>query len=192
MPCPEKFREALEKFGVDESIAREINAGCENLKSASPQPEKARYFARAARILDEKLASGAAKEIFAWGACCKSGARLKASKQFAKDNGSKPLAEKLELIRGVPNMGAPVLEEDGTITLHAVYFKDGDKFRCACSSIGRNPEAPISKTYCNCCGGHFLFHYQIMLGAKLILADVVSSPIDSEGASPCVFRLKFA
>ena len=58
---------------------------------------------------------------------CKGGAREKASKAFAKTTHDKSLAEKLALIPAVPNMGRPVLNEDGSLTVHAVSYSDGEK-----------------------------------------------------------------
>lgn len=42
-------------------------------------------------------------------------------------------------------------------------------------------------TYCLCCAGHFMFHYQKALNIKLRVKKVVSSIINSEGKEPCVF-----
>lgn len=37
--------------------------------------------------------------------------------------------------------------------------------------------------------GHFKFHYEIMLNCKLATAEIVSSPLDSNGENPCVRNL---
>ena len=40
---------------------------------------------------------------------------------------------------------------------------------------------------CGCCAGHFMHHYQTMLGVKLHLKETVSSPLDTNGELPCSF-----
>lgn len=168
MPCPEKFNETLVKYGIDPAIIDEINEGFEGIASSAPKSVRAAYFSRATRIMDEKAPPDTTQAIYDANACCKSGARLKASKQFAKDNQALSLAEKLAKIPEVPNMGKPELNADGSITVRAVSFWYDDKFNCACPNFnGVKQDEPISKTYCYCCGGHFRFHYEKMLGAKL-------------------------
>ena len=191
MPCPEKFRESLIKFDVDASIIEQINTGFEQVVSSTPKKIKASYFKRAVDIMDEKVDAGKKRDILDWNACCKSGAREKASKAFARENKELPWKERLAKISEEDYMGTPVLNEDGTITVHAVYYRDGDKYACSCPNFNKlKRDYPVSKTYCFCCGGHFRFHYQIMLGLKLRVKEVVSSPLNSEGEMPCVFIME--
>ena len=193
MPSPEKFRESLEVFSVDRPVADAVCDGFMELESSSPKARKAAFFKRAIDIMDERLEPSLVRDIFEWNACCKSGSRLKASKAFAREHAALPLADKLELIAAAPQMfmGRPVLEPDGTITLNAVTYVCDGKFACACSNFNKlKRDYPVSKHYCYCCGGHFKHHYQIMLGVGLEVAEIVSSPLDSDGASPCVFRLR--
>ena len=66
-----------------------------------------------------------------------------------------------------------MLNEDGTITIHAVTYRLGEKFACACPNYNRlKRDYPVSRTYCLCCAGHFRYHYEIMLGVKLRLLSV--------------------
>ena len=46
----------------------------------------------------------------------------------------------------------------------------------------------IPREYCYCCGGHFKYHYEIMRGVNLELLEIVSSPHDTQGEEPCVFK----
>jgi len=126
MPSFGKFQESLEKFNVDEKTISQINEGYGIIDSKTPKKERALYFKRAVDIMNECVESEKLQEIFEWNACCKGGAREKASKAFAKKNMNLPLEEKLELIKDVPYMGRPVRNEDGTITVHAVYYSDGE------------------------------------------------------------------
>ena len=99
--------------------------------------------------------------------------------------------EKLEKIKSVPNMGIPVKNADGTITVNAVSYSDGEKYLCGCSNFnGLNFDYDVSKNYCFCCAGHFKHHYEIMLGVKLNTVEIISSPLDSKGQNPCVIKFE--
>lgn len=189
MPSYGKFQESLERFQVDKKIISQINEGYGIIDSKTPKKERASYFKRAIDIMNSCMDSEKIQAIFEWNACCKGGSREKASKAFAKKNKDLSLEEKLELIKNVPHMGKPVRNEDGTITIHAVYFSDGEKFLCACSNYnGVKRDYSVSRNYCFCCAGHFKYHYEIMLGVKLKTLEVVSSPLDSDGKNPCIMK----
>ena len=191
MPSPEKFKESLEKFQVDETIISQINDGYEDIVTKTPKKIKAAYFKRAVDIMTEQMEEEKLKEILEWNACCKSGAREKASKAFGKEYADCSLDEKLAKIKDVPYMGVPVRNADGTITVNAVSYSDGEKYMCACSNYnGLKYDYNVSRNYCVCCAGHFKHHYEIMLGVKLKTIEIVSSPLDSNGENPCV--IKFA
>ena len=189
MPSVGKFQESFAKFNVDENIISQIKEGFGSVDSKTPKKERALYFKHAVDIMNENMELEKVQEILEWNACCKGGAREKASKAFAKENANLSLEEKLELIKNVPYMGSPVKNEDGTITIHAVYYSDGDKFLCACSNFnGVKRDYSVSRNYCFCCAGHFKYHYEIMLGVKLKTLEIVSSPLDSEGKDPCIMK----
>ena len=81
--------------------------------------------------------------------------------------------------------------QDGTITVKAVNYSDGEKYLCACSNFnGLKYDYSVSKNYCFCCAGHFKHHYEIMLGVKMKTLEIESSPLESNGKNPCV--IKFA
>jgi len=193
MPSPEKFKESLQKFGVSEAICHEIDAGYETVAFKSPKSARARYFKRAIDILDAQVAPETVQALLDWNACCKTGQRHKAALAFAKRNCGLSLAEKLELIKAERYMGNPALNPDGSITVHAVaVLKDG-KYQCVCSNfIGLKRDYEVSRHYCFCCAGHFRFHYETMLGCRLKTVGIESSPLDSNGAAPCVIRFEMA
>lgn len=191
MPSPEKFKKSLEKFGIGEKVISQINEGYEDTVDKTPKKTRAAYFKRAVDIMTEQVDSQKLQDIFEWNACCKGGAREKASKAFAKENEHLSIDEKLEKIKGVPNMGEPLRNEDGTITVKAVSYSDGEKYLCSCSNFsGLKYDYSVSKNYCFCCAGHFKYHYEIMLGLKLKTLEIESSPLESNGKYPCV--IKFA
>ena len=189
MPCPEKFRESLLRFQVPQEMIQRVNEGYEDLVSSSPVQRRAAYFQRATTILAQSIDDGLMRRIYEWNACCKGGSREKASRAFARQYAALCVAERIEKIPEVPWMGLPRLEADGSIVLNAVSLACGNGYGCACTNFRTaRGERSVPKQYCYCCAGHFLHHYRMMLGVKLRLAEIVSSPLDSGGASPCVMR----
>ena len=190
MPSPEKFHEILEEYRVHEEIIAMIDSGFEGLVSKTIKKTKAEFFKQALEIMEDKLGIETTRTIFEANGCCKSGARLKASKEFSRINKDLCLEDKLEKIRKASymNMGSPVLNENGAIVINAVNYVVDGHFECACPSISRQLVQPETKNYCYCCAGHFKFHYEIMLGCKLVTADIVSSPLNSKGNDPCVIK----
>ena len=128
MPSPEKFKKSLEQFGIDPEISARIDQGYEDICDRSPKKTRAAYFKRAVDIMAENVDAETLQAVFEWNACCKGGAREKASKAFAKENVRLSIDERLQKIKDVPYMGQPVRNEDGTITVHAVYCSNGERF----------------------------------------------------------------
>ncbi len=193
MPSQDKFRASMKDHGIPEDVIKKVNEGFEDMTNKSPKIVHAKFFKRATDLFDELVPADLTARFYEWNACCKNGSRYKASKAFYAANKDLPLAEKLKKIPDVPNMGKPVLNDDGTITVHAVYFWENGKFVCACPNFhNAGLDEPVSKTYCHCCAGHFQYHYQIMLGVKLNVREIVSSPLDSDGKNPCVILMEIA
>lgn len=81
--------------------------------------------------------------------------KKKNSKKFAKDHKNQSIEEKAEKIKDVPYMGKPFFDSEGMLVVNAVeYFVDG-RYRCVCPKSNRFRNLKASKTYCNCCAGHF-------------------------------------
>lgn len=193
MPSPEKFRETLTEFAVEEALVREINSGYENTVSKTNKKIKSAYFKQALDVMNAKLPPEQVQQILESNACCKSGARLKTSKQFAETQKDRTIEQRLALISQRPylNMGYAELDADGNLLVHAVSYYPEDRFECACPTVSKvKRDYGIPREYCYCCGGHFKFHYEIMLGVRLELCEIVSSPHDTEGRQPCVFRYR--
>ena len=190
MPSPEKFHETLVEYGVSEDIIAKIDKGFENIISKTKKETKAKYFKQALFVMENELGLDKTREIFEANGCCKSGARLKASKEFARINADLKIEDRLEKIwrAAYMNMGSPYLDENGDLVVNAVHYRIDDKFLCACPTISRQAVQPTSKNYCYCCAGHFKFHYEIMLDCKLTVAEIVSSPLDSNGEKSCVIK----
>ena len=193
MPSPEKFRETLTDFAVDEEIITEMYQGFGKLESKTNKKIKSAFFKQALDVMNTRLEPARVKEIIEANACCKSGARLKCSRNFAEVHKELSVEERLALISERPymNMGCAELDADGFLIVHAVAYRPNDKFECACPTVSKiKRDYTIPREYCYCCGGHFRFHYEIMLNRKLELCEIVSSPHDTDGAEPCVFRYR--
>lgn len=189
MPCPEKFRESLKEFHMEEEIIHQVNEGYEDLVSSSPKKRRAAYFKRATDILMSNANVEDVHNLYESNACCKGGTREKASKAFAKKYAGEDYTERIKHVDEVPYMGTAVLEKDNVICVHAVHYVVSDKFSCACTNFNKSGYSEkVLKDYCYCCAGHFLHHYQIMLGVKLKTLEIVFSPLDSDGLEPCVIR----
>lgn len=191
MPSPEKFRETLDDFKIGQNIIDEMYQGFDGIVSKTNKKIKSAFFRQALDVMNEKLPPKQVQEILEANACCKSGARDKASKEFARINAEKAIEERLELISERPylNMGSAELDEQGRLLVHAVSYHPGEKFECACPTVSKvKRDYAIPREYCYCCGGHFKYHYEIMLGVKLELIEIVTSPHDPDSDEPCAFR----
>jgi hypothetical protein len=188
MPDVEKFVESMKKNKVDPGIIDQI-LNVEYQKDDNPGQENANYYAKAMPKCEELLGFDMTAKIMFGRACCKSGYRLENAKQLNKDHGDKPLAEKLELLGTLKYMGMPRLNEDGDIETTAVGSHSAANMTCPCWRLkGCAPTGEkMPLTYCLCCAGHFMFHYQKALNLNLQVKRVVSSIISSQGKEPCVF-----
>ena len=63
MPSPEKFRETLAEFNVDEAIVQKINAGYEKVVSKTNKKIKSAYMAQAITVMNEELTKKPAQNI---------------------------------------------------------------------------------------------------------------------------------
>ena len=193
MPSPEKFRETLDDFRVSQDIIDEIYQGFDGIVSKTNKKIKSAFFKQALDVMNSKLPSERVKEIIEANACCKSGSRLKSSKKFAEEHSDLSLAERLKLISESPDlyMGQAEIDDEGFVIVHGAGVYSEGRFECVCPTVSKvKRDYSIPREYCYCCGGHFKFHYEIMLGVKLELCEVVSSPLDTEGKEPCVFKYR--
>lgn len=144
--------------------------------------------------MDELLTEEQKLAVMEQEGCCKGGKRDEDCKAFGKEHQDKPLAEKLALMQTVEYMMAPRLNADGTFTVTMLGHQNGvhtGKTTCSCGAIKKLKQPfTVSKTYCGCCAGHFMHHYQNALGVKLRLKEIVSSPLDSNGDEPCSFTFE--
>lgn len=183
-----KFLDSLHRHNVDPEVIARVMAGYENVSDGSAKPRKAAFLIRAMNILDECLDDDLRYRVRDACACCTSGWREKAVQKVAAECAGRSLAERLVALRQVTHLGNPTLNADGSIT--AGIGPEGG-CPCACSIFsgagGRQPEEPVSTTYCLCCGGHFRHLYQIALDLPLRTRAVLSTSLASRGQKPCRF-----
>ena len=186
MPTLKKIRDTMKKQKIDPAIMEQMDfeADCNDPQNIIALIDK----------MDALLTKDQCMSIMEKQGCCKSGQRDKACKAFAVEHSDKTLPDKLALISNVQYMMSPVLNGDGSITVSFGGYQNGIHSgwnTCSCGSIKKIMQPfSISPTYCGCCAGHFLYHYQNALGVKLRLRDVDSSPLNTNGEKPCQFTFE--
>lgn len=184
-----EFDKHLRKAKVDEAVIREIMNVDYHKDELNSKQDSVNFMVAAMKKCEELLDYNTISEVMYDRACCKTGIRLKNSRLFAKEHRDKTMQEKLKLLGEVKYMGKPFLNKNLDIETIAVGSDNGINMVCPCWHFsGAKPdEGVMPLSYCKCCGGHFMFHYQKALGVKLRLKKVVSSILNSNGEKPCVF-----
>ena len=182
-----KATQTMKDKGIPDEIIAQFDIP--DLKGNLPEPRIAFI-----EQMDKLLTKEQCLSIMENQGCCKTGKRDKDCKAFGKEHKDKPLAEKLTLLFTVENMMSPVLNGDGTFTISWGGYQNGihtGKTTCSCGTIKKLKQPfSVSSTYCGCCAGHFLYHYQNALRVKLRLKEIVSSPLNTNGDKPCSFTFE--
>lgn len=186
MPVLKKIKETMIKQKINEKIMEQMDFEADsnnpiNITSLIDQ-------------MDQLLTKEQCLSIMEKQGCCKSGQRDKDCKAFALENKDKSFSEKLALISNIQYMMSPCLNDDGTFTITFGGYQNGvhlGRTTCACSLIKKLKQPfSVSPTYCGCCAGHFIYHYQHALGVKLKLKEINSSPLNTYGEMPCSFTFE--
>lgn len=176
----------MKKEKIDAGIMAQLDfeADCNNPQNVISLIDK----------MDELLTREQCLSIMEKQGCCKEGQRDKDCKSFAIEYADKTFSEKLQFISRIPYMMTPCLNDDGTFTITFGGYQNGvhaGKTTCSCSMIKKLKQPfSVSPTYCGCCAGHFLYHYQNALGVKLKLKEINSSPLNTNGEKPCKFTFE--
>ncbi len=188
MPNMKRMGETMRKMGIEEGILAQMDFTASTLGN-NPLPTIA-----VINTMDKFLSKEQKYAVIEKEGCSKGGKRDKDCKAFGKEHSDISLAEKLALIKTVEYMMSPILNADGSFTVTMSGHQNGvhkGKTTCSCSGIKKLKQPfTVSKTYCGCCAGHFLYHYQNMLGVKLKLKEIDSSPLDTNGEMPCQFTFE--
>jgi len=187
MPSNKKMGESMRRIGVPEDIISQFD--CTDLIGNRPEPT-IEFIEQMEKLLTEEQCLAVMERE----GCCKGGRRDKECKAFGKEHKDKPLAEKLAMMPGLYYMMAPMLEADGSFTITMSGHQNGvhtGRTTCSCGAIKKLKQPfSVTKTYCGCCAGHFLHHYQNALGVKLRLKSINTSPLNSDGEQPCSFSFE--
>jgi hypothetical protein len=186
MPTLKKIRDTMKKQKINGEIMEQMDfeADCNNPYNITSLIDK----------MDKLLTKEQCLSIMEKQGCCKGGQRDKDCKAFALEHADKPFSEKLALMSSIQYMMSPCLNDDGTFTITFGGYQNGvhtGKTTCSCGSIKKMKQPFfVSPTYCGCCAGHFLYHYQNALGVKLKLKEINSSPLNTNGEKPCKFTFE--
>lgn len=187
MPSIKKIHQTMVKQGINDDVLEQFDFT--EPKGNNPIP-----IIEFIDKMDKLLTKEQCLAVMEKQGCCKGGKRDKDCKEFAKENSEKSLTEKLSLMSSIENMMAPSLNDDGTITVRWGGHQNGvhsGHTTCSCGTIMKMKQPfTISSTYCGCCAGHFLYHYQNALEVKLKLKEIVSSPLNTNGEEPCAFTFE--
>ncbi|GKX27646.1 hypothetical protein SH1V18_01260 [Vallitalea longa] len=126
------FEQYLKKVNVDENIIKEIMNVDYPKDKNNPKQNEANFMASVMKKCEELLDYDTISKVMYDRACCKTGARLKNSRNFAKEYEDKTLEEKLLLLGNVQYMGKPFLNQDGDIETLAVGKFGMEDMTCPC------------------------------------------------------------
>jgi len=176
-PNAADFEKHLKKAGIKEELIERI-VNIPYSQSDDEKQDNCNYCAAVMAKCDELLSFDEIREVMLDRACCKGGFRLNNARMIAREHSDESLEKKLELLGRQKWMGHPRLTDDGDIyTDMCAGSGTPDDLKCSCWRFGgRYPsEGNMPLSYCLCCGGHFVFHYQKALGLKLRVKEVVTS-----------------
>jgi len=181
----QKLHDSLVKHHVAEATIREIMVGGEKITKQTKPVVKAQWLQEAMDRMDNLLSVVERKVIREGCACCLGGERFKKSKSiFISNHSLEARVDALNQTKLVIGHSA-ILQKDGSIIV-SFQPENWEKYRCACIP---QAQGGVSLTYCACCGGHVKHHVQTATGLTL-QCEVISSALQSEGKSPCRFRLQ--
>jgi hypothetical protein len=189
MPNLEKIEKTMIREGISPDIIKKI-------KIDHPVNNDTQNVIAVIDRMDKLLSNEQKLAVMEKQGCCKCGQRDRNCKAFGKEHKDKSLAEKIKLLSGTQYMMAPHLNSDGTISVsyggHQNKVHTG-KTTCSCGQIKKLKQPfSVTTTFCGCCAGHFLYHYQNALGVKLKLKEIVSSPLNTNGEKHCEFKFEKA
>jgi len=189
MPLLRKMKETMLKLKIPSEIMSQMEFDVQKDDGTNPY-----IILPVIDKMDELLTREQVFAVMERQGCCKSGKRDKDCKAFVKEHSDKTLEEKISLLPNIEHMMAPWLNDDGTMTVEWGGYQNGvhsGKTTCSCGAIKKLKQPfSVSDTYCGCCAGHFLYHYQNALGVKLKLKEINSSPLNTNGEKPCTFTFE--
>lgn len=188
MPDIGKLKKTIMASAIPDVLKERIYEGLEPEGGGKDRDANLEYFRELMARMDALLPRETIYRLIDSCACCKSGERLANVKEFARENSSLGLDDKLKALGEVRNMGNPHRVGDKLIETSIRCLENGE-YACVCSCFRfAKKRVAVSRSYCYCCAGHYRFHYQKALGLKLETSSVVSSALESLGKEYCIFR----
>jgi hypothetical protein len=186
MPDVKSIKKTMFKKGIQDEILTQIDFS----KLEGNQPKEVLALIGQ---MDHLLTQEECISIMEEQGCNKTGKAHKMNLSFGRTHSGKSIEERIKLLDDKtvhPNVPCHV-NDDGTLSVFWEIGEEGN-YQCVCSCYSKlKKEQPhignISKTFCGCCGGHIRHHYQNILGVKLRLKEIVSSPINSNSEKRCEF-----
>ena len=182
--------QAIKKAMFDQKMPKEI---IEQFTFSQTEENIVEEVVSLLNQMDKLLTEEQRLSIMEEDGCYKTGQADEMNASFGRIHEGKTVEERIALFNDEnvhPNVPCHV-NADGTLT---VFWEIGEKgfYHCVCAQFNKLKENQpqtknITKTFCGCCGGHIRHHYQNILGVKLKLIEIVSSPISSNGEKRCEF-----
>ena len=175
---------------IKEKLPHDLVSQIEFPKSQENQPEEVLSLIEQ---MDKLFSKEQCLSVMEEEGCYKTGDANEMNLAFGRTHADKSIEERIPLLNDKnvhPNVPCRV-NNDGTLSIFWEIGENGN-YQCVCALYKKLKEdqsqtSDISLTYCGCCGGHIRHHYQNILGVKLRLKEVVSSPINSSGEKRCEF-----
>jgi hypothetical protein len=179
-----KLAKRLKIAEIDNEIIDQIMEGGKEIRKKPSLEEKTDWFRGAMAKMDKLLDIETRKTVREGCACYLGGQQARAAKKIAQECES--LEERIKAVNDLKYIcGSVTMKPNGDIIAcgdtHTRYFR-----KCVCLPEAK---APLSITYCYCCGGHVKHHLQTALGRKLD-GTVIASSLSSGGKKPCTFRFR--
>jgi hypothetical protein len=182
-----KIREAMIKQGIRDEIVSLFHF-------PGPRETTLDDLINIASLMEKLLTKEQCLSIMEQQGCCKTGKMESGNRAFGREHAEKTIEEKIKLYAesDVPYKVPCRLNADGTLTLFCQLEQHANKFRCHCPEMKKIKKKPVKTplTYCGCCGGHVRHAYQLALGVKLKMIDIVSSVSNSNGENTCEFTFE--
>jgi len=182
-----KIKETMIKQGIQDEIISQFNF-------PNPKETTLEDLINIANLMERFLTKEQCLSIMEQQGCCKTGKMDVGNRLFGREHAGKTIEEKIKLYAesDVPYKVPCRLNTDGTLTLFCQLEQHTGQFRCHCPEIKKMKKKPVKipLTYCGCCGGHVRHAYQLALGVKLRMIDIVSSVSNSDGEKTCEFTFE--
>jgi hypothetical protein len=184
MPTVANIKKAMRKKGIPAELMMQIDF-------PKPSGNQTGEVLSLINQMDKLLTREQCLAVMEEQGCHKTERVVAPFREFGQTHAGKTLSEIIQLLTGLdtPHRTPCHLNPDGTLSIYWGFGQEGN-YRCVCRKINhkyKREPVNVTKTFCGCCAGHVRHTYQLALGVKLRLKEIVSSPISSGGKERCEF-----